>query len=115
MHERQTVEDDVVDVIERPLDIAAKRVPSGLGLEVPFRWLTSAAALLVVAALGAMLVVLVIWSWPALGRFGPGFIVSSHWNPVTEVFGAAAPSSTGHNPNCNARAAATARSSGMPK
>ncbi len=80
-----------MDVIERPLDTAAKRVPSGLGLDAPFRWLTRGAALLVVAALGAMLAVLVIWSWPALSRFGPAFIVSGHWNPVTEVFGASAP------------------------
>lgn len=80
-----------MDVIERPLENAEQRGPSGLGLEVPFRWLTGIAALLVVAALGAMLMVLVVYSWPALHRFGPAFIINGGWNPVTEVFGASAP------------------------
>ncbi len=67
------------------------RVPSGLRLELPFRWLTGTAALLVAAALGGMIVVLAIESWPALGKFGPEFIISSHWDPVNDIFGAAAP------------------------
>ena len=86
-----TVEESNVDVIERPRDAAENSIPSGLGLELPFRWLTGSAAMLVVASLSGMLVVLVVYSWPALSRFGPAFIVSSGWNPVTDTFGAAAP------------------------
>ncbi len=76
---------------ERPLDSAGNRVPSGLGLEKPFRWLTGSAAAFVVAALGGMLVVLLVESLPALRRFGFSFLISDHWNPVTDSFGAAAP------------------------
>ena len=80
-----------MDVIEQPLEGGEMRVPSGLRLEMPFRWVTGSAALLVAAALGGMIVVLAIYSWPALSRFGPAFLYSSHWNPVTDTFGAAAP------------------------
>ncbi len=56
-----------------------------------FRYLTRAAALGVLALLGGVIVSLVIGAWPALRQFGPGFLVSERWNPVTENFGALAP------------------------
>ena len=34
---------------------------------------------------------LAIGGWPAFRRFGFGFLVSTEWNPVTEVYGAAGP------------------------
>jgi phosphate transport system permease protein len=46
------------------------------------------------AALGAVaLVVSIAWrvvdgAWPAIDHFGPGFLWSSDWNPVTREFGA---------------------------
>jgi len=73
------------------VETAQRRLPSGLFAELPFRWLTFGAAMLVMAMLGSMLVVLTIDSSPALGKFGLNFLVSSTWNPVTEIFGAAAP------------------------
>jgi phosphate transport system permease protein len=46
------------------------------------------------AALGAVVLVAAIaWrvvegAWPAIGHFGPGFLWSTDWNPVTREFGA---------------------------
>ena len=34
---------------------------------------------------------LVIGGWPAIHKFGFGFLTSATWNPVTEVYGAAGP------------------------
>ncbi len=56
-----------------------------------FRTLTRAAALGVLVLLGGVIIALVIGAWPALREFGPGFLVSQRWNPVTENFGALAP------------------------
>jgi phosphate transport system permease protein len=56
-----------------------------------FKLLTRAAVLTVLALLSGVIVALVIGSLPALQAFGPGFVVSEVWNPVTEQFGALAP------------------------
>ncbi|MGA2563726.1 MAG: phosphate ABC transporter permease subunit PstC [Steroidobacteraceae bacterium] len=56
-----------------------------------FRFMTLAAAVLVLALLGGVLVALVYGGWPALRQFKFGFLTSSVWNPVTEQFGALAP------------------------
>ena len=64
------------------------RSPSGVAFETPFRFLTTAAALTVVGALVGLLIVLALDAAPAVRQFGFGFLVSSAWNPVTEVFGA---------------------------
>jgi len=56
-----------------------------------FRFMTLAAAFLVLALLGGVLVALIYGSWPALRQFKFGFLSSSVWNPVTEQFGALAP------------------------
>jgi phosphate transport system permease protein len=53
-----------------------------------FHWLTFAAALLVLALLGAVIVSLVLGSIPAMRAFGFNFLISQSWNPVTEKFGA---------------------------
>lgn len=54
-----------------------------------FRWLTAVAALLVPAVILAIGLDLFFTSYPALARFGPGFLLSQEWNPVTQQFGAA--------------------------
>lgn len=41
--------------------------------------------------LGAIIAVMVTGGWKAFATFGPGFLVSAVWNPVTQHFGAAAP------------------------
>ena len=50
-----------------------------------------AAATAVLVALGGLLVSLVIGGWPAIRKFGFGFLTSAEWNPVTEVYGALGP------------------------
>jgi phosphate transport system permease protein len=57
--------------------------------DLGFKWLTIFLAGLVPLLMGAILVELVRHSWPALQRFGWGFLVSQSWNPVTQEFGAA--------------------------
>ncbi len=45
-------------------------------------------ALLVLISLTAILIPLIIGAWPAFREFGPGFIISTEWNPVTNRYGA---------------------------
>lgn len=59
--------------------------------DIAFRSMTQAAAVLVLLLLSGVIISLVIGSWPALSKFGLGFLVSERWNPVTENFGALAP------------------------
>jgi phosphate transport system permease protein len=59
--------------------------------DAAFRNLTRAAAVFVLLLLSGVIVSLAIGAWPALSKFGFGFLVSERWNPVTENFGALAP------------------------
>jgi phosphate transport system permease protein len=59
--------------------------------ELAFRNVTRLFAFLVLALLVGILISLVIGSWPAIKEFGPGFLASHEWNPVTEKFGALVP------------------------
>src|ERR1700743_3320617 len=59
--------------------------------DVIFRYLTRASAILVLLLLGGVMVSLVIGSWPAISKFGFGFLITETWNPVTDQFGALAP------------------------
>lgn len=56
-----------------------------------FRVLTRSAAIAVLALLGGVIVALFAGAWPALQKFGFGFITTETWNPVTETFGGIAP------------------------
>ncbi|MGB7543395.1 MAG: phosphate ABC transporter permease subunit PstC [Burkholderiales bacterium] len=60
-------------------------------LDLLFRHATRFFAFLVLALLLGILVSLVIGSLPAIRTFGPGFLISTKWNPVTEEFGALVP------------------------
>src|SRR5439155_295203 len=62
----------------------------GLG-DLAFRYLTRAAAMMVLVLLGGVILSLVIGAWPALQAFGLNFLFEERWNPVTERFGALAP------------------------
>jgi phosphate transport system permease protein len=53
--------------------------------------LTFGSAILVLLVLGGVFVSLIHGSLPAIQAFGLGFVTSQSWNPVTEIFGAAAP------------------------
>ncbi|WP_337997748.1 phosphate ABC transporter permease subunit PstC [Oleispirillum naphthae] len=59
--------------------------------EHAFRLLCRAAAVTVAGFLLAVFVVLAVNAAPALAAFGPGFLTTQVWNPVTERFGAVAP------------------------
>ena len=78
-------------VIPRP---AAKARAGALGrlknTDVVFSALTRAAALGVLVLLGGVILSLVYGSLPALRAFGFGFFTSQIWNPVDDVYGAAA-------------------------
>jgi phosphate transport system permease protein len=56
-----------------------------------FQGLCFGAATLVLVSLGGLVVSLVIGGWPALSHFGLNFFVSTKWNPVDDVYGAAGP------------------------
>jgi phosphate transport system permease protein len=56
-----------------------------------FRGATRTFAVLVLVLVSAILVALTVGAWPALKRFGPGFLITNEWNPVTEQFGALVP------------------------
>ncbi len=60
-------------------------------LDWAFRGVTRLFAVAVLVLVAAILASLAVGAWPALDRFGPGFLVSSEWNPVTERFGALVP------------------------
>jgi len=59
--------------------------------DLVFRVLTRSAAVAVLIILGGIIISLVHGAWPALAKFGLGFLVSDSWNPVTNKFGAVAP------------------------
>jgi phosphate transport system permease protein len=80
-----------------PADIAlvgqsvTRRGRAGTVGDGVFRALTFLFALLVLLILGGVIVALVEGAVPALRTFGPSFVVTEIWNPVTEKFGALAP------------------------
>ena len=52
-----------------------------------FSWLAKGAALFTLAMLIAILLSLTISAWPAIDKFGLGFLTSTKWDPVKEEFG----------------------------
>ncbi|HEY3638466.1 MAG TPA: phosphate ABC transporter permease subunit PstC [Rhizomicrobium sp.] len=53
-----------------------------------FRWGAFCASCLVVLVFAGIIIALAQGAWPALHKFGFGFLTSTAWNPVTEKFGA---------------------------
>jgi phosphate transport system permease protein len=56
-----------------------------------FQALTTGSAWLVLVILAGIIVSLFVGGWQALIAFGPKFLVTDEWNPVTEKFGALVP------------------------
>ncbi len=56
-----------------------------------FQALAVGAGLLVLALLGAIIVMLFLGGLPAFRAFGAAFVWSDEWNPVTDVYGALVP------------------------
>ena len=65
--------------------------PRGAGFDPVFKALCFGAATLILTAVAGILGALLIGAWPAFRAFGPGFLTSTTWNPVTEVYGGAGP------------------------
>ena len=49
------------------------------------------AATALLASLGGMLIALAIGGWPAISKFGFGFLTNVTWDPVQDIYGAAGP------------------------
>jgi phosphate transport system permease protein len=68
-----------------------KKPSRGAAIDLLFRYACTAAATMLLVALAGVLVSLIIGGWPALSKFGIGFLFDTTWNPVTQVYGAAGP------------------------
>ena len=64
-----------------------KKARSGPMADRVFGWLAKGSALFTLAMLLAILVSLTISAWPAINKFGLGFLTSTTWDPVKEEFG----------------------------
>ncbi|MFT4265888.1 MAG: phosphate ABC transporter permease subunit PstC [Xenophilus sp.] len=65
----------------------AKKSRSGPLADRLFGWAAKGAALLTLALLIGILLSLIVGAWPALSRYGLGFLVSSVWDPVANEYG----------------------------
>jgi len=74
-----------------PRPALTRGAPRGSGVAKIFEGVCFAAATALLAALTGLLISLLIGGWPALQKFGFGFLTTSHWNPVTDLYGAAGP------------------------
>ena len=70
---------------------ARRASPKGATLERAFEIACFTAATTLLAALGGVLISLVLGGWPAFAKFGFNFFTISTWDPVADVFGAAGP------------------------
>jgi phosphate transport system permease protein len=70
-----------------PPAIARRRGAPASGDRV-FRAALRAVALAFIALVGALIVALAVEAWPAIRRFGWGFLVGTAWDPVAEQFSA---------------------------
>jgi phosphate transport system permease protein len=68
---------------------ARRTAPRGAAVAKVFEGLCFSAATCLLVALGGLLVSLAIGGWPAIAKFGFGFLTTATWNPVTDVYGAA--------------------------
>jgi phosphate transport system permease protein len=66
---------------------SAQRSRSGAGFDVIFGWLAQGAAWVTLALLASILLSLLFGAWPAIERYGFGFLTSPVWDPVQENFG----------------------------
>ena len=72
-------------VMTKPPSIKSAR--SGPMADRIFGWVAKGAALFTLGMLIAILVSLTISAWPAINKFGLGFLTSTTWDPVKEEFG----------------------------
>ena len=65
----------------------AQRSRSGAWFDTVFAWLAQGAAWVTLALLASILMSLLVGAWPAIERYGLGFLTSPVWDPVQEKFG----------------------------
>jgi len=65
----------------------AQRSRNGAWFDVPFGWLAQGAAWVTLALLASIIASLVVGAWPAIERYGLGFLTNAVWDPVQEDFG----------------------------
>jgi phosphate transport system permease protein len=81
-----TVPDAAAQAI-RPAPPAPPRAVSFPFADRLFAWAARGAAILTLALLAGILMSLVAGAWPAIERYGPGFLTSQVWDPVNNEFG----------------------------
>ena len=64
-----------------------KAARSGPLFDRIFAWLAKGSAIFTLVMLIAILASLTISAWPAIDRYGLGFLTSTTWDPVKEDFG----------------------------
>ena len=64
-----------------------KRARSGPMADRLFAWAARGAAWLTLALLVGILISLIVGAWPAITKYGLGFLTSTAWDPVKEEFG----------------------------
>ncbi len=64
-----------------------KAARSGPVFDRIFAWLAKGSAIFTLAMLVAILASLTISAWPAISKYGLGFLTSTTWDPVKEEFG----------------------------
>jgi phosphate transport system permease protein len=79
------------EMIDRTELAARAKAKRSLTQDRVFYWLTLASAVFVVVMLIGVLASLVAGAWPALSKFGIGFIWTERWSPVKQIFGALTP------------------------
>jgi len=64
-----------------------KKTRSGPLADLIFGWVAKGSALVTLGMLLAILASLTIGAWPAINKYGLGFLTSTTWDPVKEEFG----------------------------
>jgi phosphate transport system permease protein len=72
-----------------PSRAPARQVLHGPVMDTLFGWTARAAAVLTLALLAGILVSLLAGAWPAVEKYGLGFLTSSVWDPVSGEYGGA--------------------------
>ena len=70
-----------------PSPAPRRAILSGALADRLFGWTARGAALLTLGLLAAILVSLVVGAWPAIDKYGLGFLTNSVWDPVNNEYG----------------------------
>jgi phosphate transport system permease protein len=73
------------EMMPRPRPLAPRRLAAVA--DMLFAWAAKGAALLTLASLIAILSSLVVGAWPAIEKYGLGFLTNNVWDPVSGEFG----------------------------